>query len=226
MPAPLDLTGRRFGRLVVLTRGERVKWGRWQSSWLCRCDCGAQLAVPQNRLPHRATIPASHRIEACDDCRAHPCAVCGTPIPPPSTSATCSAECAAERRRGYDREWKRAHPPSGDAIRARTARARQKRAQMTPEEREIEKQADNERKRAWVAKTGRATVNKFARERHAERMENPEYRARRREKKAAWQHRNAAKQRAYFREYARKKRARERELELMRTQEALKNDDD
>jgi len=37
MPKPLhDLTGKRFGRLLVLKRAE----GKGNAKWLCRCDCG------------------------------------------------------------------------------------------------------------------------------------------------------------------------------------------
>lgn len=40
MPALIDLTGRKFGRLTVLRRanasGERPRW-------LCRCDCGTEF---------------------------------------------------------------------------------------------------------------------------------------------------------------------------------------
>jgi hypothetical protein len=32
-----NITGRRFGRLVVLGR---IRYGRTQSRWICRCDCG------------------------------------------------------------------------------------------------------------------------------------------------------------------------------------------
>ena len=42
MMAALDLTNQRFGRLVVLRRGE--KRGR-NSAWICRCDCGATPTV-------------------------------------------------------------------------------------------------------------------------------------------------------------------------------------
>lgn len=47
MKPPLDLTGQRFGRLVVLQRGEcdpkRVYW-------LCLCDCGAKTQSPGSEL--------------------------------------------------------------------------------------------------------------------------------------------------------------------------------
>jgi hypothetical protein len=40
--APIDLTGRRFDRLVVIGKTEPTKWGR--SRWLCLCECGNHIA--------------------------------------------------------------------------------------------------------------------------------------------------------------------------------------
>jgi hypothetical protein len=42
MPASIDITGRRFGRLVVLGIGERHRLpsGALRILWRCRCDCG------------------------------------------------------------------------------------------------------------------------------------------------------------------------------------------
>jgi hypothetical protein len=47
MPARLDLTGERFGRLVALELAPRQK-GRIY--WVCRCDCGQQKTVSANKL--------------------------------------------------------------------------------------------------------------------------------------------------------------------------------
>jgi hypothetical protein len=43
-----DLSGKRFGRLVVIKRliGSEYK----RSSWLCRCDCGQEVVVRRNGL--------------------------------------------------------------------------------------------------------------------------------------------------------------------------------
>lgn len=38
----VDLTGRRFGKLVALHRGETSKD---QPTWICACDCGAQVRI-------------------------------------------------------------------------------------------------------------------------------------------------------------------------------------
>ena len=51
MRYPLDLTGVRVGRLLVLepTKGPEfyVRTGKW---WLCRCDCGTVKAISRNTL--------------------------------------------------------------------------------------------------------------------------------------------------------------------------------
>ena len=46
-----DLTGQRFGRLVVLgnsNRGERSK--NRHAFWKCKCDCGKEVVIPSNNL--------------------------------------------------------------------------------------------------------------------------------------------------------------------------------
>lgn len=48
MTQPLDLTGRRFGRLLVIRRAENDFKGR--SKWVCRCDCGAMTIVRTSSL--------------------------------------------------------------------------------------------------------------------------------------------------------------------------------
>ena len=50
MPAPIDITGRRFGKLTVVGRSnEKSVDGR--TLWLCNCDCGGQkLATAQSLL--------------------------------------------------------------------------------------------------------------------------------------------------------------------------------
>ena len=46
MPAPIDLTGQRFGRLVAI---EKKKEGR-RTKWLCRCDCGQEKWIVMDLL--------------------------------------------------------------------------------------------------------------------------------------------------------------------------------
>lgn len=131
MPAALDLAGHRYGALTVIAPAGRVKFGRWQQAWRCRCECGVELTVPQERIPHCPSIAHSSRraVTACPGCRARPCTECGSPILPPSTAATCSPACRTARKR---RAWRRnyydlveANPDLNqrrhDAVRARAA---------------------------------------------------------------------------------------------------------
>lgn len=47
-PKVQDLTGQRFGRWIVLSRGPYSAAGR--TRWLCRCDCGVERMVQTNNL--------------------------------------------------------------------------------------------------------------------------------------------------------------------------------
>lgn len=44
----LDLIGKRFGRLVVISRSNNTKNGK--SQWLCRCDCGEEKIINSSDL--------------------------------------------------------------------------------------------------------------------------------------------------------------------------------
>lgn len=48
----INLTGRRFGRLVVIARAEPLKKS---ARWLCRCDCGRQKEIHHKHLVSGAT---------------------------------------------------------------------------------------------------------------------------------------------------------------------------
>lgn len=49
----IDLTGQRFGRLVVVSRAENTKRG--QARWVCQCDCGNITEVKGGALRSGAT---------------------------------------------------------------------------------------------------------------------------------------------------------------------------
>lgn len=49
----IDLTGKRFGRLVVVSRAENDKRG--QSRWRCLCDCGTEKTVTGSHLKNGNT---------------------------------------------------------------------------------------------------------------------------------------------------------------------------
>ena len=47
----IDMTGQRFGRLIVKIRADNVGVGKKsKSAWLCHCDCGNELTVYANNL--------------------------------------------------------------------------------------------------------------------------------------------------------------------------------
>lgn len=52
MRKPVDLTGRRFGRLTVIKKGTPSKSpkGTVYSRWLCQCDCGKHTTVLYSNL--------------------------------------------------------------------------------------------------------------------------------------------------------------------------------
>lgn len=52
-----DLTGRRFGRLVVIEMAERP-WPTAYSEWVCRCDCGNVIHTSRiNLMPSPGQRP-------------------------------------------------------------------------------------------------------------------------------------------------------------------------
>ena len=55
---PEDLTGRRYGRLVVVSRAEDryYKNGKTRVMWLCLCDCGNKIEVDAPSLKSNHTI--------------------------------------------------------------------------------------------------------------------------------------------------------------------------
>ena len=61
MPAALDLSGRTFGKLLVVNRSHKDAAGAWM--WLCRCDCAHYVHV-------RAATLKSGRTAACHSCAA------------------------------------------------------------------------------------------------------------------------------------------------------------
>ncbi|GLS13594.1 hypothetical protein [Hydrogenophaga electricum] len=104
MPPPLDLRGRRFGKLLVVDKAPDVLSASGKTSyraWLVQCDCGRQEVVMAQRLPHCASNRARKDvIEACSHCRAQrTCEVCGRWFESALFRATCSDACALLQKR-------------------------------------------------------------------------------------------------------------------------------
>lgn len=53
----IDLTGKRFGKLVVLSKGEsrRTSGGQFKATWICKCDCGNTTTVDAEKLRNGRT---------------------------------------------------------------------------------------------------------------------------------------------------------------------------
>lgn len=49
-PKRIDLTGQRFGRLVVSEIAQRTHQKHYGTMWLCQCDCGNSAVVSANNL--------------------------------------------------------------------------------------------------------------------------------------------------------------------------------
>lgn len=125
MPAALDLTGRRVGRLVVLRLDGMINYDLVQRAWRCRCDCGTEITVPRSLLTAK-----SYRIDAYPACRARRCVICSGPVITTNSRAiTCSPACREDNRsikmRASAAQWRSNNP---DAAREQQKRYRERRS--------------------------------------------------------------------------------------------------
>lgn len=91
-----DLTGQRFGRLVVLRRAANTRWGAAQ--WECQCDCGN--IAPSVRTGHLAS--GDTRSCGCLQPRVNVSENGGVPLPFQYSEVLSNYKIGA-RRRGM--EW-------------------------------------------------------------------------------------------------------------------------
>jgi len=64
MKTPRDLSGLRFGRLLVLKKGAgKVRSGKHQPTWVCQCDCGTIKEIHRSDLMDRTTSCGCKRRE-------------------------------------------------------------------------------------------------------------------------------------------------------------------
>lgn len=63
-----DLTGKRYGKLLVLRRGEDryTKSGRRLITWICLCDCGNEIQVDANNLRNGNTTSCGCKTPCID----------------------------------------------------------------------------------------------------------------------------------------------------------------
>ena len=71
MPSLVDLTGKRFGRLLVKERAENGYLGRVK--WLCECDCGKKITCYRCKLAEGETRSCGclHREITSERSRTH-----------------------------------------------------------------------------------------------------------------------------------------------------------
>ncbi len=60
----INLIGLKFGRLLVISRDQNGKCGRWR--WLCKCDCG-------NKVVHFSTNLRTGRCSSCGCLKKEKC---------------------------------------------------------------------------------------------------------------------------------------------------------
>lgn len=99
-----DLTGKRFGMLLVMSEvadPPEEPSGKRYRLWHCRCDCGKELDIRHNALT--ATKNATKSC-GCTRRKNRPrnkkiCVVCGKEFecPPSDKTVCCSKECSAIR---------------------------------------------------------------------------------------------------------------------------------
>lgn len=128
MPPPVDLTGRRFGKITVLRReGSRA--------WRVKCDCSREEVVKKHRIP--STPSAAARRDACYSCsecaRRRQCNHCGTEFrADPPTSRYCSKLCKAAATREQSLAYYHRQAEDEDFREVRRARTRERWASATP----------------------------------------------------------------------------------------------
>lgn len=127
MPAPLDLVGRRFGKLLVLKRTGSGRGG----TWLCRCDCGREEEFPARRLPYTQYAKKRKDVaDACSTCmHTRTCAACGRQFVSRQYRACCSPECErAHLRARYLQDYYARLARDPDLNRKRAAAVRERAA--------------------------------------------------------------------------------------------------
>lgn len=101
-----DLTGRTFGYLTVLKRGEDhvSKSGQKKVQWICECKlCGKEKTVAAQDLKTGRTVSCGcyQKVRGQQSRHKRYCIICRNSFdcPPSSNSVTCSPECKKEYAR-------------------------------------------------------------------------------------------------------------------------------
>lgn len=105
MPKALNLTGKRFGKLVALSKAPSRNG---KTYWLCQCDCGKQKEIQTTHLTNSKTQSCGCLVNGEKEPRQkfENCLCCGQPL---STHQYkfCSKKCQKDfEYRDYIQRWK------------------------------------------------------------------------------------------------------------------------
>lgn len=109
MPNPIDITGQRYGRLLILGRGitEWSESGKTPyKTWNVLCECGEKETIRDHRLPTcKSNMQRRDILEACSKCsRLRICDVCRKSFVSNQFKTYCSDACQLIRKRGKWRD--------------------------------------------------------------------------------------------------------------------------
>ena len=124
MAMAIDLTGDRFGRLVVTERAGKNR--HRHALWLCQCDCGGKIITTIQDLRSGSTSScnclrreiATATLRRTVGVKPRACRICKGPIPltPGKHKTTCSDECEQEsERRRQKASWAKKTQAQRDA---------------------------------------------------------------------------------------------------------------
>lgn len=95
----VDITGQRFGKLIVIKRADSDQCGN--AKWLCRCDCGNEVTARglDLRKGDRKSCGCARRRSSVEE---RYCEYCGAPLSF-YNKRFCSHSCKAKANRGVER---------------------------------------------------------------------------------------------------------------------------
>lgn len=92
MPAPLDLTGQKFGLLTAL---RKVPSKNHHTYWLCECECGRQKEIQTSHLTRGKTKSCGHCLKGYKEIslKEKACILCGQPFKPNNGARVYCYDC-------------------------------------------------------------------------------------------------------------------------------------
>lgn len=95
MPKALDLTGKRFGKLIALSR---VPSRNGKTYWLCQCDCGNQKEVQTNHLTNGSIQSCGCLHNNSNKVFIKICKICGQEFSTHANNRLYCYECSPDQK--------------------------------------------------------------------------------------------------------------------------------